>query len=646
MQNRKSEVTRKLQLSFFSRLQSSLGRMAFTKSQKRKKTTTNVAQYSVLEPKNLLAAVTLSGGEIRIAGTAGNDSATVSLSGIYVAVTQPGLDTEIFTADSVDSIRFIGRAGDDIFLNNTPIASFAFGQAGNDTLIGGTGNDTLAGNVGDDFIRGGAGIDRLIAGNGDDDVAGGAGNDTILGTAGLNTLSGDAGDDSIFGGNDADMIFGGAGNDQLSGNGANDTIRGGDGTDRVNAGPGDDDIDGEGGNDFLYGQAGNDTVVGGAGNDTVGGNGGNDTLHGGTGNDFLSAGTGDDDLFGEDGNDRLFVIAGNNTLSGGNSSATNDPANNTFQDLAVFATSRDNFQVKSGQNSGIETLDFRDTVIADGASVATLGDQNIISSDVENFFFTSVETAANSTNVVEQITVRPIVVSNDNGSNTAGFIGNAEEAAEIQVLIDRIFAQAGVDVEWEATRETNNTFFNVGNGGGARTTADLNTIVTQGDNSNLGSSDANVVDAYFVERVPGFTTLSNNQASGLAFEGQSGLAVFVGDNLVGFEEGRAVVARVIAHEIGHNLGLGHVGGTNNLLTTPASTDLLTTAQQNNILSSSISRPASGSATSVEVNLPDEGYVQGTTSSQGNAQVDSSTSSIGGCGGCGICAACTGGIALS
>ena len=110
----------------------------------------------MLESRNLLAAVSFSDGEIRITGTAANDSATVSILGSFVAVAQPGLNTEIFNATSVNSIRFIGRAGDDIFQNNTSITSFAFGQAGNDTLIGGSGSDTLAGNVGNDIIRGNA----------------------------------------------------------------------------------------------------------------------------------------------------------------------------------------------------------------------------------------------------------------------------------------------------------------------------------------------------------------------------------------------------------------------------------------------------------------------------------------------------------
>ncbi len=638
MRSSKLTPSKKLQPSVFSRLLSSIGMMPSTKSLSRKRTATNVSQYSVLEPKNLLASVSFSGGEITINGNTGNDNATVSISGSDVRVVQPGLDTESFAVSSVTSIVFIGRAGNDFFENTTAIPSRAFGQAGNDTLIGGSGDDTLAGNVGNDIIRGNGGVDRLIAGNGDDNVEGGAGNDTILGTAGLNTLRGDTGDDLIFGGNDVDTIFGGDGDDQLSGNGADDTIRGGDGADSVNAGPGNDDIDGEGGNDRLYGQAGDDTVVGGAGNDTVGGNGGNDTLSGGTGNDLLSAGLGDDALSGGDGNDRLFVIAGNNTLNGGGGT-----------DKAEYTTRSDDFQVKRGTSNRIESLDFRDTITVDGDVVTTFGDRNLISADVENAFFPGIADGtptASSINVDEAITVRPIVASNSNGSNTAEFLGNAEEAADIQARIDRIFSVAGIDVVWESTRTTNNTSINVGTGGGTRSTSDLDTIVSQGDSSGLGSSDANVVDAYFVERVPGFIDLPDNNANGLAFQGQSGLAVHVGDDLVGFEAGRAAVARVIAHEIAHNMGLVHVSGSSNLMTTPASTDALTGAQRSTILSSSITRPVAGSGTSVEVTLPDEGLVQETSSSPGEAQVGSSTTSTGGCGGCGVCGPCTGGTELT
>jgi hypothetical protein len=38
-----------------------------------------------------------------------------------------------------------------------------------------------------------------------------------------------------------------------------------------------------------------------------------------------------------------------------------------------------------------------------------------------------------------------------------------------------------------------------------------------------------------------------------------------GDNLPGFHGGREVTARVAAHEIAHNLGLGHVSDPDNLM---------------------------------------------------------------------------------
>lgn len=542
--------------------------------------------YSVLEPKKMLASVSLNAGDVIISGTTGNDSATVAVSSGNVVVSQPGLTPQSFSVASVNSIIFIGRAGDDFFQNTTSIPSQAFGQAGNDTLIGGSGNDTLAGNIGNDQITGNGGDDRLVAGLGNDDISGGTGADTILGTNGINNLRGDAGDDRIFGGNDVDTIDGGDGDDELSGNGANDIIDAGEGNDFVFGGLGNDDIRGGGGLDRLFGQAGDDEVRGEAGNDVVAGNGGDDILIGGTGNDIVSAGLGDDDLQGGAGNDRLFVIAGNNTLDGG-----------TGIDRAEYTTNNQDFQVKAGSGGQFETVDFRDTITIEGEDVPTLGDQNIISSDVENFFFTgfgssggAIRTAANSTNVDEQLTIRPIVVSNTNGTNTATFQGNAEEQADIRVRIDRIFAQAGVDVVWEATRTTNNTFFNVGTGGGVRPASDLESIVDQGDSAGLGSSDPNVVDAYFVQRSPGSPLVGSNQGVGIAFEGSSGLAVSIDSGLLSFEAGRAAAAQIIAHEIAHNTGLDHVPGNNNLLTIPASSDLLTTAQQNVIRASPITRP--------------------------------------------------------
>ncbi|MCF6237708.1 MAG: hypothetical protein L3J79_02665, partial [Candidatus Marinimicrobia bacterium] len=65
----------------------------------------------------------------------------------------------------------------------------AYGEGGNDSLIGGLGDDYLDGGIGNDFINGGLGFNTIIGGAGDDlllpgstesgDVDGGTGSDTI-----------------------------------------------------------------------------------------------------------------------------------------------------------------------------------------------------------------------------------------------------------------------------------------------------------------------------------------------------------------------------------------------------------------------------------------------------------------------------------
>ena len=80
-------------------------------------------------------------------------------------------------------------------------------------------------------------------------------------------------------------------------------------------------------------------------------------------------------------------------------------------------------------------------------------------------------------------------------------------------------------------------------------------------------------------------------ANGLAFIGESGVTIHIGDNLVGFEAGREVVARVTAHELAHNLGLDHVTSAGNLMKSGANAgERLTQAQINAIQASSLTRP--------------------------------------------------------
>jgi len=143
------------------------------RSTPRKKQRTAQLGYQACEPRNLLAGIEL--------------------------FADTGQVLQRFNASEVQSILFVGLRGDDYFENRTSIPSIAFGQVGNDTLIGGSGADRLFGNTQDDIIDGGGGDDFLVAGIGNDVVNGGSGNDRILGIDDINTISGDAGNDTIFG---------------------------------------------------------------------------------------------------------------------------------------------------------------------------------------------------------------------------------------------------------------------------------------------------------------------------------------------------------------------------------------------------------------------------------------------------------------
>ena len=245
--------------------------------------------------------------------------------------------TEYFSPFVVKKIEFEGKAGNDVFHNNTWTESFAVGGSGNDVLQGGQGKDVLEGN---------AGHDSLTGGKGDDELIGGSGNDTLYGEAGNDTLDGGLGSDKLFGGDGHDVLTGGT---------QNDFINGGAGVDRVKdqvkynatvklvnsllsvkyaahteydplnsiehatliGSNGDNVLDatefyagsvtliGGAGDDVLKGTGKDDLLVGGTGNDVLHGGKGSDNLYGDMGNDVLTGGPGADHLFGDYGHDRL-----------------------------------------------------------------------------------------------------------------------------------------------------------------------------------------------------------------------------------------------------------------------------------------------------------------------------------------------------
>lgn len=214
-----------------------------------------------------------------------------------------GMDGNDIITTNVRNTTIHGGDGDDQLTANGQLGAIIFGEAGNDTIVGGLGRDELFGGEGDDNIDGRNGSDMIDGGS------------PPLANPGVNTLRGGRGSDVILGGIDVDMIMAGDGADQIFGFDGDDTILGGNGFDVISAGIGNDFVSGGRGSDDISGGPGNDEINGGDGQDVIRGGIGNDVLNGNRSHDILEGGGGDDMLCGGEGNDELHGGSGIDTAT-------------------------------------------------------------------------------------------------------------------------------------------------------------------------------------------------------------------------------------------------------------------------------------------------------------------------------------------
>ncbi len=192
-----------------------------------------------------------------------------------------------------------------------------------------------------------------------------------------------------------------------------------------------------------------------------------------------------------------------------------------------------------------------------------------------------------------QITVQPIILANDDGSNQALFLGSSAQQADIEMLVDQIWAQAGVDILWLEPNLWKNSTYN--NGG----VANPNATNSAANSAGVTNPNSQVINAFFVNQI-GSSVPPSNFAFGLAFENFNGSTQFngtyqaLGSQTVSNASLRGVSSRVIAHELGHNLGLQHILQSSNLMLSddPNGTadERLTSAQIDTVLQSGFVTP--------------------------------------------------------
>ena len=204
---------------------------------------------------------------IVVTGTADAQSFTLQADGLRVSVEISGPSPAVLDIGTMENFEISAGGGDDtVTLGPGPTGIWyfnAWGNEGNDTLIGGDGQDVLDGGTGDDVMIGHAGARDIYYVDSRKDVVieeKNGGFDVVNSSVSF----------SLGGLYVEDLALRGPAlnHDRATGNSLNNSLYGNDGNNVLKGGKGDDYLFGAGGDDVLDGGEGADYMAGGYGNDT------------------------------------------------------------------------------------------------------------------------------------------------------------------------------------------------------------------------------------------------------------------------------------------------------------------------------------------------------------------------------------------